>query len=109
MGNRSGSRKARGLLLGAALTVPTALLGGCDVKSFIDPSEMGRYGRVPLQKPILTSFSRIERSIDDPDDEFINATDAKPEDLQVIARDYEIGVGDLINISVTDLVGPGVE
>ena len=109
MGNVSGSRRARWMLLGAALSVSTALLGGCDVKSFIDPGEMGRYARVPLQKPILTSLSSIDRSIDDPDDEFINATDTKPEDLQVIAKDYQIGVGDLVNVSVTDLVGPGVE
>src|SRR5207248_4795094 len=42
-------------------------------------------------------------------DEFVNATDARPEDLNTVSRDYTIGKGDLISVSITDLVGPGVE
>jgi polysaccharide export outer membrane protein len=84
-------------------------VGGCEVKSFIDPGEMGRYEKTALQKPILSSLSSIDRSIDDPNDEFVNATEARPEDLQVLSADYIIGKNDLINVQVTDLVGPGVE
>jgi polysaccharide export outer membrane protein len=96
-------------VLSAALVVGGLLAGGCDVKSFIDPSEMGRYQNTPLQKPILTSLSSIDRSIDDPEAQFVNATDVTPEDLEVVAKDYVIGKNDLVNVSVTDLVGPGVE
>lgn len=82
---------------------------GCNVKSFIDPAEMGRYEHPALQRHILTSLSSIDKSIDDPKDEFVNATEARPEDLNTISRDYVIGKSDLVAASVTDLVGPGVE
>ena len=32
-----------------------------------------------------------------------------PDDLKVPVEDYKIGPGDLLNVSITDLVGPGVE
>lgn len=104
---RSAARRL--VVLSAALALGGMLAGGCDVKSFIDPSEMGRYDKTPLEKPILTSLSSIDRSIDDPSAEFVNATDVTPEDLEVVSKDYVIGKNDLINVSVTDLVGPGVE
>ncbi len=105
----SKSSTMKSVVAMAAFTVAGALLGGCDVKSFIDPGEVGRYQHQPLQKPILTSLSSLDRSIDDPQDEFLNAADVRPEDLDVVSRDYVIGKNDLVSISVTDLVGPGVE
>ncbi len=102
-------RLGKSKLTAAAVLVAGALLGGCETKSFIDPSEMGRYDRTPLQKPILTSLSSLDRSIDDPNDEFANAEEVQPSDLDVLASDYVIGKNDLVNISVTDVVGPGVE
>jgi polysaccharide biosynthesis/export protein len=96
-------------VIAAVMILSAMIVGGCDVKSFIDPSEMGRYKTTPLQKPILSSLSSIDRSIDDPNEEFVNATDVQPKDLVVVAKDYVIGKNDLVNVSVTDLVGPGVE
>jgi polysaccharide export outer membrane protein len=95
--------------MGAALLASAALLGGCDVKSFIDPSEMGRYEKTPLQKPILSSLSSIDRSIDDPADQFANAGEVRPEDTVVVSTDYVIGNGDLVDVSITNLVAEGVE
>jgi polysaccharide export outer membrane protein len=88
------------------------LIGGCDVPSFIDPSELApgnNYQHHTLQKPVLSSLSSIDPSIDDPDEEFYNATDVQPMDMQVLSQDYKIGKGDLVDISVNDLVGLGVE
>jgi polysaccharide export outer membrane protein len=100
----------RSIATAAALAVAAVMTGGCEVKSFIDPGEVGRYEKGPaLQKPILTSLSSFDRSIDDPNDEFVNATDVRPEDLEVVSHDYVIGKNDVVNVSVTDLVGPGVE
>jgi polysaccharide export outer membrane protein len=95
--------------MGAALLAAATLLGGCDIKSFIDPTEMGRYEKTPLQKPILSSLSSIDRAIDDPADQFANAGEVRPEDLVVVSSDYVIGNGDLVDVSITNLVAEGVE
>lgn len=106
---KAGSGRGRALLRGCALLTVASLLGGCDVKSFFDPSELGRFDRHPLEMPILSSISSIEPGVDDPTNQFYNAGEVQPTDLEVIRRDYVIGRNDLVNISVTDLVGPGVE
>jgi polysaccharide export outer membrane protein len=93
----------------AALGAVATLTAGCDIKGFIDPTEMFTDTHRTIQKPILSSISVIDPGIDDPEDQFINATEVKPSDLLVISTDYNIGKGDLLNVSVTDLVGIGVE
>ena len=109
VGCRSGRPRVNALLFGVAAVAVTGLVGGCDVKSFFDPSELGTFDKHPIQKPILSSISSIEPGVDDPMDEFYNAGEVAPGDLNVISRDYVIGKNDLVNVSVTDLVGPGVE
>jgi len=102
-----------GLAKGAltALTAVSILAGaalqtGCDVKSFIDPSEVGRYNKQPLLLPILR---KLDTGFDEPDDEWANATDPQAGDLVFTAKDYRIGPGDLLNITISDLAGPGSE
>jgi polysaccharide biosynthesis/export protein len=107
--DRRDSRRAKKSLMGAALLAAATLVGGCDVKSFIDPSEMGRYDKTPLQKPILSSLSSIDRAIDDPTDQFANSVEVRPEDSVVVQSDYVIGNNDLVNVSITNLVGEGLE
>jgi polysaccharide export outer membrane protein len=99
----------RSLATAAALTAAAVSAGGCDIKSFIDPSEMFTDTKKPIQNPILDSISDIYPSIDDPNIQFLNAGDIRPEDLVVVSNDYRIGRGDLINISVQALVSAGVE
>jgi polysaccharide export outer membrane protein len=104
------SRKGmRSLATAAALVVAAVSAGGCDIKSFIDPSEMFYNTNKPIQNPILDSISDIYPSVDDPNVQFLNAGDIRPEDLVVISTDYKIGRGDLISISVQALVSAGVE
>lgn len=92
-----------------ALALTSAALVGCDIPSFLDPAEPNVVGKT-LQKPILTSISTIDPSVDDPDQTFLNASEMNPGiDNTVLAQDYRIGVGDLISITVNDLVGLGVE
>ncbi|MFN4243287.1 MAG: polysaccharide biosynthesis/export family protein [Tepidisphaerales bacterium] len=105
---RSGSRVKVALRVVTALAVATAagLQAGCEVKSFIDPSEVGRYNTQPLLLPIL---KKLDTGIEEPEDEWINATDPLPEDLVFTPRDYRIGPGDLLSITISDLAGPGSE
>jgi polysaccharide export outer membrane protein len=93
---------AVGVLLAGVLVMGT----GCETKSFIDPSELGRYKKDPLVLPIL---DRLDTGIEEPTEEFADAGEIRPDDLVADASDYVIGRNDLINVSITDLVGPGVE
>ena len=92
-----------------ALAVTVVGLAGCDVKSFIDPTEMFPDVKTPLQKPVLTSLSALDPSIDDPEDEFYNAQEIQAQDNLVVSRDYRIGKGDIVSVSVTGLVEQGLE
>ena len=73
VGCRAGRSRVNALLFGVAAAAVTGLVGGCDIKSFIDPSELGTFDKHPIQKPILSSISSIEPGVDDPMDEFYNA------------------------------------
>jgi polysaccharide export outer membrane protein len=99
----------RSAIAAAAVAAVATLSTGCDIRSFIDPSEMFSNTKKTIQKPILGTISTIDPGIDDPEDTFYQATEVKPSDLLAISQDYRIGKGDLVNISVTDLVGIGVE
>jgi len=86
------------------------LAGGCVhhplENGFLDPSEVGRFKAQPLLVPIV---STLETGIEEPSEEFTNAQDVRPEDLVASSQDYVVGPNDLLNISITDLVGPGIE
>ena len=82
------------------------LTAGCDVQNPLDPTEVGRYNKQALWVPIL---SHLDKNIEEPDDSFLNATDVEPADLKAPTGDYTIGANDLLSISVSDLVAPGME
>lgn len=80
------------------------MLGGCN--GFLDPSAVGRFNQKPLLVKILSS---LDTGVEEVNDEFANATDPRPEDLVADGQDYTLGRNDLITVSITDLVNPGVE
>jgi protein involved in polysaccharide export with SLBB domain len=93
---------SKSLVLGAC----AAALVGCEFKSFLNPGEVGRYRHEPLLLPIVNT---LETGVEEPNDEFKEATDVRPEDLAAADQDYVIGKNDLLNISITDLIGPNIE
>ena len=111
------SRSARALAVAAAVALAGGVGGGCAgpnetgitpnlyENGFADPAEMFAKTRAPLQKPILSSISALDPSIDDPEDEFYNAVEIQPQDRQVVSRDYKIGRGDVVAVSVSGLGG----
>jgi polysaccharide export outer membrane protein len=108
--SRQFSRIKRGINI-LALAAAGALLTGCTAhgpfdNGFIDPSEVGRFKKQPLLMPILSS---LETGIEEPNEEFTNATDVRPDDLVASAVDYIIGPNDSLLVSITDLVGTNVE
>jgi polysaccharide export outer membrane protein len=90
---------------GLPLLVLAALTGGCETKSFFDPSEMGRYSKTPHIVQILKNLDvGLEEQ---PDDRFVNAQDVRPSDLVRVKGDYVIGPNDLVQVSISDLI-PGL-
>jgi polysaccharide export outer membrane protein len=100
------ARAIRGALPCGAMLLAVAALTGCETKGWIDPTSVGRWEKEPLVVPIL---SNLDAAVDEPNPEFLQATDVRPEDLIPSTHDYVIGKNDLITVSITDLVGPGVE
>ncbi len=80
-------------------------LGGCEVDSFFDQSNVGRWERTPVQLPILSQLDVI----DEPQDAVEGLTPVRPEDLIPEVREYVIGPGDGVSFSIFELVVPNVE
>ena len=87
-------------LLGALV-----VLVGCEVDSFLDPSVVGRWERTPVVLPILERLDVIEEA----GAEVPGMTKIRPEDLLPDTREYIIGTGDLLTISIFELINPNVE
>lgn len=94
---------------GVAWAVLAAVLlaaSGCEVDSWIyDPSVTGRWERTPVQLPILKQLDVI----DEPSAAVPGLSQVQPEDLIPQVREYVIGTGDLLTISIFELRVPGVE
>jgi protein involved in polysaccharide export with SLBB domain len=87
-------------------------VSGC--KSFLDPTEIGRYsgedtrkaGKQPLMVQILT---QLQPGTDDPEPEYAMASDVLAEDLVAVDDEYAIQRGDLLSVTVDDLQGQGAQ
>lgn len=83
-----------------------ALAGGCETKSFIDPTEMGRYQKDPLVLPIV---SQLDPALEEGESQWARATEPTAEDLQPYVGDYRISPNDLLAITLSDIQGPNTE
>ena len=93
--------------LGPALSLVTiALACGCDTKSFLDPSELGRYQHDALVLPIV---SQVDPAIEPLETPWGQAHEPTLEDLKPVAGDYRISPNDLLAVSVSDLNQPNSE
>lgn len=85
------------LVLGCLLLVA---LGGCEVDSYLDMSEVGRYERTPTILPILNQLDIIDEPSLDP----VGITDVMPADLIPQVQEYVIGPGDIVQVTVYELL-----
>jgi len=98
----SGNRWICGLLAGVLI-----LLGGCQrslFNGFLDPSEVGRFSGPNVNQNIRNVLSIMDEPL-----EVAEATDPTPEDLQPIFEDYVLGPGDVVDISIFELMAEGIE
>jgi polysaccharide export outer membrane protein len=81
------------------------LTAGCEVDSWFNPADIGRWEQTPIVQPIIETISIIEddAQVDLPTDR------VRPEDLKPENREYIIGPGDTLLVTVYELRIPGVD
>lgn len=98
-------RNARVGMLALAATALLSAVPGCEADSFLDPTTLGTWEDTPKVQPILDRLSVIE-----PDDALQLPTDrVRAEDMYPDIREYVIGPGDIITVTVFELRVPGVD
>lgn len=93
----------------AAVSVAASLVAvgtGCETKSFLDPSEVGRYEKTPKAVPIL---DKLVIGVEADEVQFPNAREVSNDDLKVIAQDYRVAPGDLLQVTIQDLSQTGLQ
>lgn len=97
--------RARVSLAVAAALVLFACLASCEVNSFLDPSVVGRWERTPVVLPILDHLDVI----DEPPAKTAGLTPVAPQDLVPDVSEYVMGPGDLVTVTIFELLVPNVE
>lgn len=102
--NTSKMRSRSGVLCLVAGTAIAGTLGGCGTwDSYLDPSKLGRWERTPTRVPILTHLAAIE----DASEQFVETSEITPEDLEPQTDLYRVGPGDVLALTIFDLVTRG--
>ncbi|MBN1457334.1 MAG: polysaccharide biosynthesis/export family protein, partial [Sedimentisphaerales bacterium] len=79
-----------------------AFYAGCSEQT-LDPAQIGRFRPVPVVNVILDSLG-VE---DEPAPTYSGAQDPTPEDVLSYEQDYAFGVGDVIRITIYELIQQG--
>ncbi|QDU70257.1 polysaccharide biosynthesis/export family protein [Mucisphaera calidilacus] len=96
------SLTSRIFLAVSALALAVGIIG-CELDSYMDPSVIGRWEQAAGVAPILDRIDIIE----DDDNQDLPLTQVQPSDLVPDIQEYTIGSGDLITVTVFELVLPG--
>jgi len=93
--------RCRELVIVATLGI---LSGGCNalMNGWLDPSQVGRFNN----RSVTMDLRRSVSVADEPSTE-IESSEPTPEDLQVDYKDYVLRPGDVIELSVFELMVPG--
>ena len=94
-------------LIAVLLPLMLAFSSGCAIlNGFLDPTKVGQFG-LPGRENVV-GIRRV-LSVREGSPGIPNATDPTPEDLIPIYEDYRIHTGDVLFVSVDDLMTPGVQ
>ena len=75
---------------------------GCS-RDILDPTQVGRFRPTPVVNVILPSLGVA----DEPEPMFAGAEDPRPEDIMAYEQDYVLGSGDVVRISIYELLSEG--
>lgn len=108
----SGVFPARALLVRAARTASgvafaasvAAVMTGCEVDSFMDPSVSGRWEHTPTVMPILERLASIEEE----PGEIVATSQIRSADLIPEVEEYRLASGDTIEVQILDFDQAGV-
>lgn len=81
------------------------LTGGCETDSWFAPSEIGSWEATPQIQPLIETISIVE----DDSSAKLPTDRIRPEDLRAVNREYIIGPGDTILVTIYELRIPGVD
>lgn len=87
----------------AGLAAAVGLTGCSNWDSFGNPSIVGRWEHTPTRVPILTHLAAIE----DPQERWVEQSEITPEDLIPQTDPYRVGPGDIVAMTIWDLVARG--
>lgn len=93
-------------LASSGMLAALLFLTGCETPGLFDPAEMMRTSKATLLVGVLPSLNGAQ---DETETEWADAQDVKQADLVASTTDYVIGRNDLLQISITEVAGPGVE
>src|SRR5687768_14421201 len=85
------------------------LTTGCDIPSFIDPGELAGQRQNARDPLILDILDELDPVLEETNREYASAQPPKPEDFVIEPSDYVVGPGDLLQVTVFDLEGVGLQ
>jgi polysaccharide export outer membrane protein len=78
---------------------------GCEADSFVDPTVTGRWESTPISLPILDRLDLINET----EEEIPGLSQIMPEDLIPEVKEYVMGPGDSIYVTIYELINPGAD
>ena len=104
--NRTSHRRLVTAISQTLAVTALAFAGGCETKSFLDPTEMANFRKDPLVLPIV---SEVDPGVEEADNQWARAAEPTAEDLKPMNGDYRVSPNDLLAITMSDLNGPNTE
>jgi polysaccharide biosynthesis/export protein len=72
------------------------------INDWLDPSEVGRFGGRPVTREIRATLGLQDEEVEE-----VDASEPLPDDTVTLATEYQIGPGDLLEVTIHELIRAG--